>query len=321
MNTNIDFLKFIAITSVLINHFCNFKIPGQQAGFANGFIALFFIISGYLSVLSFKKCENVSWPITINFFFNKFLRIYPLFVVSFFLMHLCTGNDYGLLAWSGLNSPGLYWFISALIQCYILFIPIYLILNRSNFLIGFFSVFAVCSVLYFAKINGVGIVVSYRSLPGSYFLLFGLGMISAVHTKTIINRIPLHPLVSGVIFVLMVYVTRSWVGVGYYQRNFLSLVFCLSTFWFFVCFSIRKNRDFGPIVLSFSRHSYSLYLFHMFYYYFLNDLGFFNNNSLYNASMVIAVFPLFYCLVLAVDYFEGKFVKFFKRTYCYLFRV
>ena len=73
-------LKGIAITSVLINHYLNNYVQGDSSGFANLWISVFFILSGYGLFHSFSqhKIESFTKKNLKTFYINRFLRIFPL---------------------------------------------------------------------------------------------------------------------------------------------------------------------------------------------------------------------------------------------------
>lgn len=75
-----DYLKGVAILTIYINYFINGYVSREFSGYANGFVALFFILSGYgifisLSHLSDSNHKNVLY----TFFKKRILRIYPIF--------------------------------------------------------------------------------------------------------------------------------------------------------------------------------------------------------------------------------------------------
>ena len=54
----INYLKGIAIVLVLVGHYINRFIGGDYWGYANGMMAFFFLISGYLTFFSIKERIN-----------------------------------------------------------------------------------------------------------------------------------------------------------------------------------------------------------------------------------------------------------------------
>lgn len=167
----IDFLKSIAILSVLLYHIS----PGIYVGGIIG-VDIFFVVTGYLTALSFSK--NTS---AVNFIINRLNRIYPtlcvlllvslIFILIFgfyneiqnlvkyvisstvLLTNFHLYNDSGYFS-SSIDSNLLYhlWSVSIEFQIWVLFAI--LILIKYNFVFKFIAVMSfVLSVFYLHNNN------------------------------------------------------------------------------------------------------------------------------------------------------------------------
>ena len=82
-NNNFDFIRLIAAVQVMLVHYYEtFCLYFGILKFINYFpgIPIFFLISGFLVSLSFENTINIK-----DYYFNRFLRIYPGLIVSTFI--------------------------------------------------------------------------------------------------------------------------------------------------------------------------------------------------------------------------------------------
>jgi peptidoglycan/LPS O-acetylase OafA/YrhL len=115
-------LKGLAIIIVLINHCLNLNFPGDFSGFATLFTAIFFLVSGYgiFNSLVKRYKAGISQKATGLFLFDRFTRIYPLLWLALIIELFVSQHKYPWLNYLGLNCVGQYWFVSAILQCYLL---------------------------------------------------------------------------------------------------------------------------------------------------------------------------------------------------------
>ena len=66
-----NYLKAIAIIAVCINHFINGYVTKSLMGYGNGFISIFFILSGYGIYQSLSKHPETIKSGYLLFFFKK----------------------------------------------------------------------------------------------------------------------------------------------------------------------------------------------------------------------------------------------------------
>jgi peptidoglycan/LPS O-acetylase OafA/YrhL len=90
-------LKGLAIFVVLINHYLNDNFSGNYGGFANITISIFFLLSGYGIYLTLDKrfADNkFSWQALGAFYYDRLIRIFPLFWLALVIQTLVTQRCY-----------------------------------------------------------------------------------------------------------------------------------------------------------------------------------------------------------------------------------
>ena len=121
-----NILKGIAILTVLINHYLNRYTTFESGGFANTVVAIFFLLSGYGIFISFKKRatdtdEVFSFKSIVTFYISRFARIFPLFWIALVIEALIANSfQPTLLSFLGFEAGRHYWFVSSILQCYLL---------------------------------------------------------------------------------------------------------------------------------------------------------------------------------------------------------
>src|SRR4030043_665709 len=116
-----DSLKGIGILIVIANHKLNTITP-LYVGYGNAVLSVFFILSGYGIYHSLQKRGGLSFyePVKIlSFFKRKFARIISLYAIAVLLI----GKEFG----------GGFWFINAILFCYLLTPTIYNIVVNQSF--------------------------------------------------------------------------------------------------------------------------------------------------------------------------------------------
>lgn len=147
---NIEFLRILMIFGIIMHHaFINaswsldglfpnielFQMLKKAFWFANNGVEGFFIISGFLFTLTFKKVNTF-----VQFVSKKYLRLAPVilfatgicFIASLFsliefdffnnLLTVLLVNNF-IIRW-GCGAVGSVWYVSVLMTCYVLFFPI-----------------------------------------------------------------------------------------------------------------------------------------------------------------------------------------------------
>ena len=131
-----DFLKGIAIFSVLANHYLNLFPDINSGGFANSIISIFFFLSGYgifSSIEAKTKDSSFSFDKMVLFLGNRATKVFPLYWLALCTQSIISGHWYSPLTFLGFEAEGHYWFISAIIQCYLLTPALYIALQRNQY--------------------------------------------------------------------------------------------------------------------------------------------------------------------------------------------
>lgn len=307
-----DSLKAFAILSVCANHFLNGFVTESLNGYANGFIAIFFVLSGYGTCLSLQAKAGAGvgpalWP----FFRKRLTRIYPLFWIW------CAVNGFanGLLGFFALDfiRPRSPWFVPAIVQCY-LAAPLLLLLWRGA---SRWRALAV-ALAAFAAINGVlfaaGVepirMIGYRDLFFSHILLFFLGFLLAERRPRPLPSAA--PWAGLALFLLAVQETTPRPFLSFPGREVaMPILFVAATTFF--CFAALQ----APLRLPFPRalrfvgqHTYSIYLFHGFSFSVLERLGVLRPLATPAIGILcwIATFPIFIVLCAALEMTVNEFV-------------
>jgi peptidoglycan/LPS O-acetylase OafA/YrhL len=205
-NNNFNLIRLFAALQVAIVHSAGYlNIDIQFLKFLDLFpgVPIFFFISGFLIIKSFKKIKKNKLK---NFFYNRILRIYPglyfcfiLTIASILLSEYLKNIDinyYQLFIWLitqlsvfQFYNPdffrnygvgvvnGSLWTISVEIQFYLLIFLIYLLLNKyKKFLIVVFSICVILNIqnaVFNEKITFFSKLFNVSFLPWIYMFLWG----------------------------------------------------------------------------------------------------------------------------------------------------
>lgn len=290
-------LKGIAISAVLINHYVNMHFSVDARGFANLFIALFFMASGYGLFYSLSNAlsdeTTFSRKALFLFYRDRAIRIFPLFWIALLVSR--TPSPWALL---GLHAPGHFWFVSSLLPCYALAPLIFSGMRKNK------AALVLVIIVAFAGINCLPYLghpkpilklvsfldIGWRGFHFIYILLFTFGLLlpGFLNATQVKHPIPAKPafclllvLTLGLMMLLKYYAKNS-LFFGIMPLPALALLFTYA-FRYFIKF--RVFAYLGSI-------TYSLYLFHLLYYQVIDGIGF-PRNSLSNLATCVAFFPLF----------------------------
>jgi peptidoglycan/LPS O-acetylase OafA/YrhL len=317
-------LKGFAIIIVLINHYINSYLSPNYQGYANGIIALFFVLSGYGIFYSLDKYSEVNKETIQQFLWKRCLRIFPLYWLSLFLYFGWVNSslpDYILetvLALPHFQATGIYWFITSLIQCYLLAPLLYLIsqkIGTRNYLILVIFCTLISFLIFpFTALPYTQDYFVYRYLFLGHLFLFAQGL-ALPNLLKVIKQYPPDDLsnkltaIAFISFLLLVYYTR-FAETGSQIAPLLIIVTPL-----FCCFSIYTNPQFPlkSLLATAGNYSYSLYLFHLIYYHALAELGFVSSSNYVGIVLAIAFFPCFWGVCLLLEKCNQKILKYSSK--------
>ncbi|NWH03710.1 acyltransferase family protein [Desulfobacter latus] len=267
--TNYDisnYLKGFAIIAVYINHFIVNYTELPLGGYANGFISLFFILSGYGIYLSLEKnfIKEYYFYFLIRFFKKRLIRIYPLFWIWCGL-HGFSNGYLGFLALDFIypKSP---WFIPAILQCYLISPLLFVSIKKMSFkksLIICTLVFLILNTVLFKFAGEPFRTVGYRGLFFQHIFIFCLGCILAKHKS--FNKISIFfPIMCIIFYFLCIQETTPQPWLLFPGRKYI-VPFLFPFSVFLICYSLFSNSiylPFNPIFQLIGRYSYAIYLFH-----------------------------------------------------------
>lgn len=178
-------IRGVAALSVIANHYLNEFVPGNQVGFANAIVSVFFLLSGYGIFVSldrkFPESTGLKW--LPQFYARRILRLLP-GAVALGCIAVALGGPF-LASATGIMDK---WFIAAILQCYVLAPFLYLLIRRfPRAVVGAFATLAVVGyTLYLtdafppALLTWLGNYhLIYREIPLGHCAVFSLGMVLA----------------------------------------------------------------------------------------------------------------------------------------------
>lgn len=297
-----SYLKGLAIIVVLINHYVNRYISNEYEGYANGIISIFFILSGYGLYFSMNKYNELNINTIKLFFHKRFIRIYPLYLLSLVSISIIESKRYSIynyLAIPFIRASDIYWFVTFLLQCYLIAPLLFLILKKygshRTLIVVLFVMFLTHAASFMIGFYPENYV--YHNMFLGHIFIFSLGYclpaLSKAYLHFVSNRLNLF--LSFIVFILMITLTRFTHDSSIHNSSsFITLIFFLSSFYFVVC--ILENN----IALPFSKAigfigncSYSIYLFHLFYYLLLAKVGLIKSGNMMSIIITLALFPIF----------------------------
>lgn len=300
-----DYLKGFAITAVYINHFVNGYVSKSFLEYANGFISLFFILSGFgiYTSLSHLSNQDMNSGVVWRFFKKRFLRIYPLF----WIWCIIDGFSNGFLGFFGLDIlyPKSPWFIPAIIQCYLL-APLLFIIFRSmstkKSLIMMTLSFIILNYFMFYLIGEPFRSIGYRGLFFNHIFLFLLGFILAKLEN--LKTTPVYLCVLCIIvYFFNIHETTPQAFIEFpLKQTIFSFVFPFSTFIF--CYAIFSSKIYLPLkntLKTIGKYTFSIYLFHGIGFSVLLKIGLIQKMDISAIDLLIVlIFTPFFILMYAL---------------------
>lgn len=323
-----DALKGMAIIIVMVNHFINISVSSRWTGYANGVISLFFIFSGYSMYFVFEKNTKFHIQAVAAFWVNRFLRIYPLFWISMYALQVFNPKQLFFMDFFVPNFKVLivYWFINALIQCYLIAPFFYMGLKKigsTGFIITIISMVILINVSSFsATLTNEPLFFKYKFLLMIHLLLFATGMVLPM----IIESCDLYKLKSNVmlwasliVFLAMIFLTRRKEML--FSNSYVLFVplFYLSASWFcLIILNRNPSLTFEKFFENIGTCSYSLFLFHLIYFCLIGKLVAsinFPSGGFTIAIIAVVLSPLFFMFC---KYSEKILLKLVSAATCHI---
>jgi len=289
----------------MMNHYHNNYYDVGLVGYAHGVISIFFVLSGYGNFHSLNNSGTSLWNTSVSFLIKRLVRIYSLYWVYLFIC-IVSGKKLTVLKIFAIDSSGA-WFVPAIMICYFVAIPLFEILKRVHAFL-YVALVVTGSALghYLLSILDVGVpwhvseyVVRYCGVYFGYVGLFALGLSIPKlleHLEGLPIAFPRSALIlSGTVFLAMIHYSRTSV----FLYGFLLIL--SANILVVVLLKDKPQLPLKKLVAALGKHSYSLYLFHLFYYAFLQRIGIIHQYSAISIVMTMLLFPLFYYCCCLVD--------------------
>lgn len=288
--------------------------------YASEMVSIFFVMAGLGSYYSFMNLERrhgrerLGVRMAAEYYLKRAFRIYPLywlalFTIPFILpgfgeLHQLSAHTLAIyLAYPAVKAPGVYWFIPALVQCYLLAPLVFLALKRLS-MPAYMLMVAVVTALFMlishyydwllAQVHAFGVpdplALFYRPMFMANLVLFALGMA----VPRLLDRYPQRlengaaVAAAAAALVLMMYLARDG-GMLLFSLFMLTVfVFCL------VVIGAGARMPLAMMFVPLGESSYPLYLFHRHFFGLLALVGIIVNDSLVGVGFTLLLFPLFY---------------------------
>lgn len=158
-----SYLKGFAICSVIVVHYINYYYYSLLVGYANGVISIFFMLSGYGLFHSLQKdfgSDKITWQTLARYFYKRATRIFPLYWLALLLTLLIYQSPLSLNLFLAVrpfdNNYTLYWFIQAIVQCYLIAPLMYLLLKKCGLIKYIFGILILLfSICFFYDLSSV----------------------------------------------------------------------------------------------------------------------------------------------------------------------
>jgi len=126
----------------LINHYVDHFMTADGCNVANTMVSVFFVLSGYGIAASLRKKfgggthstkskstqskstqaaeQRVTWKKLFSFYKLRVAKIFPLLWIALLIQSLVMGKPFPPSAFLGYGLEGHYWFVSSILECYLL---------------------------------------------------------------------------------------------------------------------------------------------------------------------------------------------------------
>jgi peptidoglycan/LPS O-acetylase OafA/YrhL len=348
----LSYFKGIAILSVLVAHyglyFAYDFYHGRIDGYANGIISIFFVAAGFAIYHSLEKRAGTGaiGPRKLaRFYFDRAMRILPLYwialiITPFYYPEFASLQHFSLktlavfIGFPFIRAPGVFWFITAILQCYLVAPFMYLALKRlgtngflkANLIAGGFLLLATYGIFIFQpqirdNLETSSFINSFfykdRDFVLANLLLFSLGMSIVPVIKSYgehLKRLWMFFASAG-IFAFSVYFTRR--PDTLFRNSAVFIMYLLVASSYALCLTAITSRPplpLGRILDYIGAHSYPQYLYHLTFFGVLARFGIINSNRpLSSALLTAALYPLFLLLSAGIELYERSLVSMIRR--------
>lgn len=251
-------IKFLALAGIYWWH-C--PLPKPHVGLGGTMCTFLFVAAGFLVAYNYlDRNESWSWPSCVRYLIYKFLLAWPLHAVMFavcavFLCGRVFSSPQGwLIALSNLlmlhawvpraefffSFNGATWFLSALLPCYLLALPVVAVCRRR---LQAVAIFVACCVLYcgFVSASRGGLLpfaVVLHVSPVSRFLQFCIGISGCAMCLDLVDRIREQ---CGLVNILETLAFVLFLGISWWIRDIYSVLFPVAFMCILAVFSMNAG--------------------------------------------------------------------------------
>jgi len=284
-------------------------------GYAHCLISIFFILSGYGIFYSLEEYnKNFNLKNIFNFYKSRFLRIYPVLFLVLIISYFFFNRELNLLRISGIYLQE-FWFVSSIIQCYLISLPLYFCLKKfgtKKFIIGISVIILLINIILFPHLKLIRSILVVKPLFYVYIdiflsniLLFSFGLTIPELLKKYSKKIPGKIKSTAIIISLAYIIYYSFIFKIYKIikiENWIFTIFFFASMVVFIYMIIPKKIvfPFKKLFIILGIYSYSLYLFHKLFYITLTKIGITSQGSILGIFWTILLFPalLIICIIL-----------------------
>ena len=328
-----DYFKGIAILVVLIDHYAGrfaFDYYPWVAGYAFGFLGFFFIFSGYGIFLSLEKRFSSGQSrkkVLLKYFYDRAVRILPFFWIALLLAYFLQPyypNFWGsypelyLFGFPILPAPGIFWFVTSIIQCYWLAPVFYYLIKKFSLKTCFIAAALAMLALLAASLAWLpdlsrlpsddfekfltGFVVHQLFLGNIMLFFLGMMMPLAISRyKKVFNR-KAGLVASAILLAAVLFFTRLD-DVLFDESGIVLAPLYMTTIYLFCLFALSTapSLPLKKVFIIPGRYSYSIYLFHLSFFYLVAKTGLLVNDNPLSMLLIMILAPYYIYLCLSME--------------------
>ena len=300
----------------MANHYIsNYFAAGNAYFIGNGIVSIFFVLSGYGIFYSIQR-EASGWLIgktaLWNYFCKRTARIYPIYWLSLLSIALAfpqyVKGQYPHINTILLNplvqADGIMWFMTSLVQCYVLAPFLYAFFRKTG-LLTYVTVILILMFLSYTLYPFMFLPYTrkyfvYRYLFLGHVFLFALGIALPKIISEYQYKLPykLLSLIAFIIFFVLLLLTRKEMPSGKY----LAPVFILSAFLFCYCVLVANpHLILQKLLVLLGNYAYSLYLFHLPFFQLLCAIGIITYGSIASLLYTVLLSPILVMLCILIE--------------------
>jgi len=321
-------LKGVVIGAVLINHYFDHFTSVERSNIANTMVVVFFVLSGYGISASLQKKvgDRFSAARVLTFYQLRVARIFPLLWISLLLQSLIIDQPYSIYAFLGYGLTGHYWFISSILECYLLSPLLAWALNRQKHVAIAIMTFLLLATHALIGLNPeltpalmtfhlttfpfleIYFINIYLFFCGMYFQriwqerhAMGVGLRSHPIHSLYAHR----PATTYTIFWLLFAAALGYTVVDrlfFSALPFLGGVLLFSaTAIYALCTRVYSQDWISKALLFTGQHSLAFYLLHIPFYFLIARMGLIQRDSYLSLLLCLILLPVFVWVALKIE--------------------